>query len=441
MPFVNNNTKVCFNEAQYGFTLHAGSSFYLSRLPGELGTFLALTGEIMHAPDVMKTQLGWKWRPNDDNIIDSFSEAARFFERPRSIDDYYGQQDTYAIALKKHREELDARWDIEAAKNLKNSKFRFNEDNSPSTTANADLEYMRNLKQFEDGRRPDMRGTIWNETDDKEKVINYFDHFMSTFNREITLSNRVSIDDCEHLNNMKEINRCFYSNSVEEIKENLRKEGSEWAMKTLRRMEKNSPTAMELSLRLVREAKLSSMGECMRREMVVARNRIQDDEFKHGIEQVLLHSGEPKWAPVDESAIDDYFNGSLDKFLLNFHNGAPMPTRHYWKKYPDILRLWLCERSTWVTELRNDFDAEVRVALRNEGIDVRDSSLSFESARKNLWAKEQYERFQKHRDDLNGRFMNDNTFSDRYYEQVADQIAKLNKDETFFYETINDAIG
>ena len=38
------DTKVTFNEVAFGFVPHGGSSYYLSRLPGELGTFLAITG-------------------------------------------------------------------------------------------------------------------------------------------------------------------------------------------------------------------------------------------------------------------------------------------------------------------------------------------------------------------------------------------------------------
>ena len=44
MPTSAPNTKIAFNEVQFGFVPHAGSSYYLSRLPGELGTYLALTG-------------------------------------------------------------------------------------------------------------------------------------------------------------------------------------------------------------------------------------------------------------------------------------------------------------------------------------------------------------------------------------------------------------
>ena len=44
LPTVTLDTKVTFNEVAFGFVPHGGSSYYLSRLPGELGTFLAITG-------------------------------------------------------------------------------------------------------------------------------------------------------------------------------------------------------------------------------------------------------------------------------------------------------------------------------------------------------------------------------------------------------------
>ena len=44
IPTAAPNTKVAFNEVTFGFVPHGGSSYYLSRMPGELGAFLALTG-------------------------------------------------------------------------------------------------------------------------------------------------------------------------------------------------------------------------------------------------------------------------------------------------------------------------------------------------------------------------------------------------------------
>jgi enoyl-CoA hydratase/carnithine racemase len=38
------DSKLIFNDVSFGFVPHGGTTYYLSRLPGELGTFLALTG-------------------------------------------------------------------------------------------------------------------------------------------------------------------------------------------------------------------------------------------------------------------------------------------------------------------------------------------------------------------------------------------------------------
>ncbi len=44
LPTVTLDSRISFNDVQFGFVPHGGSSYYLSRLPGEIGTFLALTG-------------------------------------------------------------------------------------------------------------------------------------------------------------------------------------------------------------------------------------------------------------------------------------------------------------------------------------------------------------------------------------------------------------
>jgi enoyl-CoA hydratase/carnithine racemase len=43
-PTVTLDSKLSFNDASFGFVPHGGSSYYLSRLPGEIGAFLAITG-------------------------------------------------------------------------------------------------------------------------------------------------------------------------------------------------------------------------------------------------------------------------------------------------------------------------------------------------------------------------------------------------------------
>jgi enoyl-CoA hydratase/carnithine racemase len=43
-PMTTPSSKIGFNETTFGFVPHSGGSFYMSRLKGEMGTFMALTG-------------------------------------------------------------------------------------------------------------------------------------------------------------------------------------------------------------------------------------------------------------------------------------------------------------------------------------------------------------------------------------------------------------
>ena len=50
-PMTTPTSKVSFNETQFGFVPHGGGAFHMSRLPGEFGTFMALTGLKINGED------------------------------------------------------------------------------------------------------------------------------------------------------------------------------------------------------------------------------------------------------------------------------------------------------------------------------------------------------------------------------------------------------
>ena len=51
--FMHPKSQLRWNECELGFTPHSGSSYYLSKLPGEIGTYLALTGTTMTGDDAL----------------------------------------------------------------------------------------------------------------------------------------------------------------------------------------------------------------------------------------------------------------------------------------------------------------------------------------------------------------------------------------------------
>ena len=56
-PIMTADSKMAFNECTFGFIPHSGATFYLSRLPEEFGTFMALTGLTIHGEDAKRVGL------------------------------------------------------------------------------------------------------------------------------------------------------------------------------------------------------------------------------------------------------------------------------------------------------------------------------------------------------------------------------------------------
>lgn len=57
LPAITGNTLLAFNECTFGFVPHAGSTYYTSRLPGDFGTFLALTGMPLTGNEAIELKL------------------------------------------------------------------------------------------------------------------------------------------------------------------------------------------------------------------------------------------------------------------------------------------------------------------------------------------------------------------------------------------------
>ena len=68
------SSRISFNDVTFGFVPHGGSSYYLTRLPGELGTFLAITGLPVYSSDAiyakLADQLVHKVKESTNDIVD-----------------------------------------------------------------------------------------------------------------------------------------------------------------------------------------------------------------------------------------------------------------------------------------------------------------------------------------------------------------------------------
>ena len=84
------------------------------------------------------------------------------------------------------------------------------------------------------------------------------------------------------------IARCFYPSSVEEIMQNLRDEGSPFALTCLEAMKRNSNLSMRLALQMLRKAQNLDYVSCLNMEVKVASKMIESKDFDIGLQTVLL---------------------------------------------------------------------------------------------------------------------------------------------------------
>nr|NP_001014338.1 3-hydroxyisobutyryl-CoA hydrolase, mitochondrial [Danio rerio]Q58EB4.1 RecName: Full=3-hydroxyisobutyryl-CoA hydrolase, mitochondrial; AltName: Full=3-hydroxyisobutyryl-coenzyme A hydrolase; Short=HIB-CoA hydrolase; Short=HIBYL-CoA-H; Flags: Precursor [Danio rerio]AAH91995.1 3-hydroxyisobutyryl-Coenzyme A hydrolase [Danio rerio]AAI64778.1 Hibch protein [Danio rerio] len=114
------------------------------------------------------------------------------------------------------------------------------------------------------------------------------------------------------------IDRLFSAGSVEEIVENLKKDGSAFALKQAETLAKMSPTSLKLTFRQIEEGARMSLQEVFMMEYRLSQACMNGHDFYEGVRAVLIDKDQsPKWKPstlagVSEQFVDKCFS-SLDE--------------------------------------------------------------------------------------------------------------------------------
>lgn len=106
-------------------------------------------------------------------------------------------------------------------------------------------------------------------------------------------------DDSKELDEvLQKTDKCFNGTSVEEIVENLKIDGSDWAEKTLKRLSRSSPTSLKVSLRCMLEGRKMTLRECLDRERELFIRHVINSDFKEGFRALKVDKDfKPKWNP------------------------------------------------------------------------------------------------------------------------------------------------
>lgn len=123
---------------------------------------------------------------------------------------------------------------------------------------------------------------------------------------------------------LKQIEKAFGGDTVEDIAKNLHSDGSEWAMSTLKLISKMSPTSLKITLRQLQLGKTMTLRECLQMDFRLAVHCVIDSDFKEGVRALLIDKDQqPKWKPdtiekVTQDHVNKFFAPLPDKDELSF---------------------------------------------------------------------------------------------------------------------------
>ena len=129
---------------------------------------------------------------------------------------------------------------------------------------------------------------------------------------------------------MPKIEKCFNGDSVEEIIDNLNDDGSDWAKKVAKKLNRMSPTSVKMCHRLIKMGNNLTLQEGLTVEHILAYNigvRYSHD-FQEGIRALIVDKDmKPQWNPrtlkdVTKEHVDKFFGPIPEDMELTFESNV-----------------------------------------------------------------------------------------------------------------------
>lgn len=115
------------------------------------------------------------------------------------------------------------------------------------------------------------------------------------------------------------IQECFDAGSVEEIIENLKKDGSKWSRETISALNLKSPTSLKVCHRLLYLGKMLTWKQCLKMEFRVAVQHAIESDMREGCRAMLFDKDEnPRWNP---KTLEEVTKEQVDRFFASVPDG------------------------------------------------------------------------------------------------------------------------
>lgn len=122
------------------------------------------------------------------------------------------------------------------------------------------------------------------------------------------ISNATELD-----NVLPKVKKCFSSETMEEIYDNLQEDGSEWAQNTLKVLNRMSPISLKVVHKSLKIAKTLSLQDCLKMEFRLAIHHNTKSDLREGARAVLIEKDfKPKWS---RKSIYDVTDEDVERFF------------------------------------------------------------------------------------------------------------------------------
>lgn len=130
------------------------------------------------------------------------------------------------------------------------------------------------------------------------------------------------------------IRHCFTANTVEEIFQNLEKDGSDWAQEQLKILNRQSPTSLKVTHRQLVEGAKLHLDECLEMEFRIGSTCLRGSDFPEGVRAAIVDKDRnPTWNPktlseVTPQMVDSFFAPTPGVEDLNLHDDHHHDNQH-----------------------------------------------------------------------------------------------------------------
>lgn len=324
------NTVIGFPETGFGSVPSGGASYVLSRLPGSLGLYLALTGRPLTGSDAVHLGFAYDYVLDPEQAkteLATFCQHSDFFRNTKEL---YGDRWKEIITNRQTNEYEENVQDGRELRHRTNTGDYWTEHRENLRMVGADILYKRTLKGLAREQYREFAG---------QPIANHLEKARESVADSIEKGPLWPLSLKEDIS---AIHRVFSAGSLEECWERLaaethREEDAEWAKGTLKVLLDKSPLALAAAFTLIKRAQGLGWAECLNLEYNTLRNLAGHEDFRGGVGSKLPRNKENfEWTvnfPVSSDQLEELT--SINKELnVESVDCEIAPVKEWYSEYP-----------------------------------------------------------------------------------------------------------